>query len=234
MKRLLLIASIAALAGVGSASSQSLASLSQQGLDPASGKAPSQLVIFFHGYGQKGEAMKPLASALSARLPNAAFVFNNAPLTQGNGFSWYDFAGDKAAATRQQAQESSAALVSSLSKAYNIAPQNIVTVGFSQGGGVAVMAGTCSGPDVKAVVSLAGVVPVACDKEANSQSSSIFIAWNEGDPTVKRERIDAGIATMKKAGYEPALEVFQGTTHWPAETGLKAAENFIVSQLGGK
>jgi predicted esterase len=234
MKRLLLTAATVITLGAGAASGQTLASLNQQGLDPASGKAPAQLVVFFHGYGQKGEAMKPLAAALAARLPNAAFVFNNAPLTQGNGFSWYDFAGEKAAATRQSAQETSAALVASLSKTYNVSAQNIVTVGFSQGGGVAVMAGTCGGPDVKAIVSLAGVVPVACNKEGAAPASNVFIAWNEGDPTVRRERIDAGIATMKTAGYEPALEIFQGTTHWPAEAGLKAAENFIVAQLGGK
>jgi response regulator NasT len=31
-----------------------IASLGHQGLDPASGKAPKQLVIFFHGYTQTG------------------------------------------------------------------------------------------------------------------------------------------------------------------------------------
>jgi phospholipase/carboxylesterase len=234
MKRLVLATLAAFGLGAGGASAQTLASLKHQGLDPASGQPPKQLVVFFHGYTQKGEAMRPLATALSKRLPDAAFVFDNGPLVQGSGFSWYDFQGPNAATTRQAAQDNAAKLVKSLSEAYKVAPQNIVTVGFSQGGGVAAMGATCSAPDVKAVVSLAGVIPQVCQKEASGAPTKILIVWNEGDPTVKRDRIDAGVATLKTAGYDADLKTYDGDAHWPAPDALKAAEDFIVAELGGR
>jgi len=234
MKRTALCLAAALFAGAGAASAQTIASLGHKGLDPAAGGAPKQLVVFFHGYTQSGDAMKPLAESLAKRLPNAAFVFNNAPISQGPGFSWYNFSGPEAASTLAAAKDGSAKLVDSLSASLKVAPENIVTVGFSQGGGVATMAGTCGAADVKAVVSLAGVIPQACKKDASGNGAEILIVWNEGDPTVKRDRIDAGIKVLGEAGYAAPLQTCAGEKHWPSPDGLKAAEDFIVARLGGK
>ena len=90
MKRLaakLALAAAAISLMAGAASAQTVASIHHAGLDPASGKAPKMAVIMFHGYTQKGEAMKPIAEALAKRLPDAVFIFDNAPNTQGSGFS---------------------------------------------------------------------------------------------------------------------------------------------------
>jgi predicted esterase len=213
---------------------QTLASLGHQGLDPASGKAPKQLVVFFHGYTQKGEAMRPLAEAMARRLPDAAFVFDNGPITQGAGFSWYNFRSEDTPQTMAAGKTLVTDKVKALSAAYRVPPQNIVTIGFSQGGGMAFDAGACQSPDVKAVVSLAGVLESTCQKEASGSPASVLIVWNEGDPTVKKDRIDAFQSALKTAGYDSKLETFQGTTHWPAADGLKRAEDFVVAQLGGR
>lgn len=210
-----------------------LASLGHQGLDPASGKAPKQLVVFFHGYTQKGEAMRTVAEALAARLPDAAFVYDDAPLPQGPGFSWYAFGGDTAAATKAQAKALAVKTVADLSAAYKVPPQNIVTVGFSQGGGVATDAAICSTPNLKAVVSLAGVLESTCDKGANA-APAVLIVHNDNDPTVKADRIEAYQAAMKTAGYDSTLITVAGATHWPAADGLQKAQDFIVAQLGSK
>jgi dienelactone hydrolase len=108
-------------------------------------------------------------------------------------------------------------------------------VGFSQGGGVAFDAGSCSTPDVKAVVSLAGILANGdCTKEAAGKPADVLIVYNDGDPTVKPERIAAFQEQLTKDGYASKLETFAGTTHWPAPEGLIRAQNFIVEQLGGK
>ena len=111
----------------------------------------------------------------------------------------------------------------------------IVVVGFSQGGGMALDAGTCSTPDVKAVVSLAGVLTVGdCSKEASGQAASVLIVYNDGDPVVRPDRIQAFQEQVAKDGYESKLETYAGTTHWPIPAGLRLAQDFIVAQLGGK
>jgi predicted esterase len=235
MKRFAMLTALAIGLGAGAASAQTVASLGMTGMDPASGKAPKQLVVFFHGYTQTGAAMKPLADALAKRLPDAAFVFNDGPLTQGQGKSWYVLRGEDPDNTKAKVKDIAVGTVKKAADGLKVPPQNIVVVGFSQGGGVAFDAGSCSTPDVKAVVSLAGILANGdCKKEASGTPASVLIVHNDNDPTVKQDRIDAFQTTLKANGYDSKLETVAGTTHWPAEEGLKKAEDFIVAQLGGK
>jgi poly(3-hydroxybutyrate) depolymerase len=132
MKKLALLAAVAVL-GAGAASAQTVASTGHAGLDPASGKAPTQAVIMFHGFGQKGENMKPIAEDLAKRLPNAVFIFDNAPATQGQGFSWYNLRAEDPEG-RAKAKGIATGLVKTAQDTWKIKPENIVTVGFSQGG----------------------------------------------------------------------------------------------------
>jgi phospholipase/carboxylesterase len=236
MKRLaskLALAAAAMSLVAGAASAQTVASINHAGLDPASSKAPKQAVIMFHGYTQKGEAMKPVAEALAKRLPDAVFIFDNAPNVQGQGFSWYAMQGDNAA-SKAAARELATNLVKTVESTWKLKPDHIVAVGFSQGGGIALDAGICSKPNLKAVVSLAGVLESTCDKAAGDKATNILIVRNDGDPLVKEERIAAFEEAVKKAGYTSKRDTVTGTTHWPAEDGLKKAEDFIVAQLGGK
>jgi phospholipase/carboxylesterase len=235
MKRFALLAAAAALLGAGAASAQTVASLGMQGQDPASGKAAKQLVVFFHGYTQTGAAMKPVVDALAKRLPDAAFVFNDGPLTAGNGKSWYVLRGEDTDNTKGKVKDLAVKTVADAQKGLKVSAANTVVVGFSQGGGVAFDAGSCSTPDVKAIVSLAGILANGdCAAEKAGKPASVLIVHNDGDPTVKQDRIDAFQAQLKTMGYDSKLETVTGTTHWPAEDGLKKAEDFIVAQLGGK
>jgi predicted esterase len=234
MKSIALLAAFTVSLGASAASAPTVASLGFQGMDPASGKAPKQLVIFFHGYTQKGDAMKPVADALAKRLPDAAFIFNDGPLDAGQGKSWYVMRGEDTQNTKAAAKDLAVKTVKTASDGLKVKPQNIVVVGFSQGGGMAFDAGACSTPDVKAIVSLAGVLETTCEKEPKGTPAKVLIVRNDNDPLVKMDRIQAFQDALKSAGYESTLETVSGTTHWPAEDGIKKAEDFIVAELGGK
>ena len=237
MKRVLTAAAIAAsiMAAAGAAQAQTVASTGAKGLDPASGKAPKQLVVFFHGYTQTGDAMKPVAEYLAKRLPDAVFVFNDGPMTVGQGKSWYVLRGPDPDNTKAASKTLAVDTVKKAQTAFKIKPENTVVVGFSQGGGVAFDAGSCSSPDVKAIVSLAGILDNGdCAKEANGKAATVLIVRNDNDPTVKIEMIQAFQDKLKTLGYDSKLEQVSGTTHWPAPDGIKKAEDFIVAQLGGK
>ena len=235
MKRFLALTALVVGVGAGGAHAQKVADIGMAGLDPASGKAPKQVVIFFHGYTQKGAAMKPLADTLAKRLPDAAFIFNDGPLEANAGRSWYVLRGEDPENTRGASKKLAVDTVTKVSVGLKVPHDQIVVVGFSQGGGVAFDAGSCSAPDVKAVVSLAGILAVGdCAKEAAGKAASVLIVHNDGDPTVKSDRIQAFQDQLKKDGYESKLETVSGMTHWPAEDGLKKAQDFIVAQLGGR
>jgi predicted esterase len=213
MKRFAMLTALAIGLGAGAASAQTVASLGMTGLDPASGKAPKQLVVFFHGYTQTGAAMKPLADALAKRLPDAAFVFNDGPLTQGQGKSWYVLRGEHPYYTKAKVKDIAVGTVKKASEGLKVAPQNVVVVGCSQGGGVAFDAGSCSTPDVKAVVSLAGILANGdCAAEKTGKPASVLIVHNVNDPTVKQDRIDAFQAQLKTNGYDSKLETVAGAT----------------------
>lgn len=234
MKSLALFAALTMSVGANAASVPTVASLGFQGMDPASGKAPRQLVIFFHGYTQRGEAMKPVAEALAKRLPDAAFIYNDGPLDAQQGKSWYVMRGEDTQNTKGAAKDLAVNTVKKASEGLKVKPQNIVVVGFSQGGGMAFDAGACSTPDVKAIVSLAGVLETTCPKESSGTPARVLIVRNDNDPLVKIDRIQAFQDALKAAGYDSKLETVSGSAHWPAEDGIKKAEDFIVTELGGK
>lgn len=234
MKTIAILSALTIGVAASAAPPTTVASLGFQGMDAASGKAPKQLVVFFHGYTQKGEAMRPVAEALAKRLPDAAFVFNDGPLDAGQGKSWYVLRGEDTNNTKGAAKELAVKTVKTASEGLKVKPEHIVVVGFSQGGGVAFDAGACSTPDVKAIVSLAGIIESTCDKEAKGTPAKVLIVRNDNDPTVKMERIQQFQDALKTAGYDSTLEQVSGAAHWPAEDGIKKAEDFIVAQLGGK
>lgn len=235
MKKFLALTALAIGLGAGAAHAQKVADLGMAGMDPASGKAPKQVVIFFHGYTQRGVAMKPLADTLAKRLPDAAFIFNDGPLDANGGKSWYVLRGEDPDNTKGAVKKLAVDTVTKVSEGLKVPHDKIVVVGFSQGGGVAFDAGSCSTPDVKAVVSLAGILANGdCTKEASGKAASVLIVHNDNDPTVKAERIQAFQEQLKADGYDSTLETVAGATHWPAPEGLIKAQDFIVAQLGGK
>ncbi|MFT3724023.1 MAG: dienelactone hydrolase family protein [Hyphomonadaceae bacterium] len=217
MKKFVALMALAVGLGAGAAHAQKVADLGMAGMDPASGKAPKQVVIFFHGYTQRGVAMKPLADTLAKRLPDAAFIFNDGPLDANGGKSWYVLRGEDPDNTKGAVKKLAIDTVTKASEGLKVPRDHIVVVGFSQGGGVAFDAGSCSTPDVKAVVSLAGILANGdCTKEASGKTASVLIVHNDNDPTVKADRIAAFQEQLKKDGYDSTLETVAGTTHWPA------------------
>lgn len=235
MRKFLALAVLAAGIGAGAAHAQKVADLGMAGMDPASGKAAKQVVIFFHGYTQRGVAMKSLADTLAKRLPDAAFIFNDGPLEANGGRSWYILRAPDPENTRGASKTLAVDTVKKVSEGLKVPREQIVVVGFSQGGGVAFDAGSCSTPDVKAVVSLAGILAVGdCAAEAGGRKAEVLIVHNDGDPTVKADRIADFQAQLTKDGYESKLETVVGASHWPAPEGLIKAQDFIVAQLGGK
>jgi phospholipase/carboxylesterase len=179
--------------------------------------------------------MKPLADQLAKRLPDAAFVFNDGPLPANSGNSWYVLRGEDTDNTRAKSKQLAIDTVSKVSDGLKVPHDRIVVVGFSQGGGVAFDAGSCVAPDVKAVVSLAGIVANGdCAKDASGTVANVLIVHNDADPVVGADRIQTFQDTLKAGGYASTLERDAGTTHWPSMAGLVKAVDFIVAQLGGK
>jgi predicted esterase len=220
MLKLLAVAALVVGIGAGAAGAQTVADIGMAGEDPRSGKAPKQAVIFFHGYTQRGSAMKALADTLAKRLPDAAFIFNDGPLEASGGRSWYVLRGEDTENTRAKAKQVATDTVRKVSEGLGVPYDQIVVVGFSQGGGVAFDGGSCVSPDVNG----------DCKAEDGAKAN-VLIVYNDSDPTVSRERIQQFQDTLKAGGYASQLETFPGAAHWPVAAGLIRAQDFIVEQL---
>ena len=86
MKRFLALTALAIGLGAGAASAQKVADLGFSGMDPASGKAPKQVVIFFHGYTQTGAAMRIKSSKVlqSTKYSDSTKALAGTVLSQAN------------------------------------------------------------------------------------------------------------------------------------------------------
>ncbi|MCG8440909.1 MAG: alpha/beta fold hydrolase [Caulobacterales bacterium] len=206
-----------------------------QGRDAASG-SPGSLVVLLHGYGSSGRDFAPMAERLSAQLPDAAFLYPNAPepwphAARRPGYSWFDFEGARAGETRAQAREYVTRLIAHVSSALAMEDAPVVLVGFSQGGGVAVSAGSCAPDRVVLAVAMAGVVDAACDPPEEGARPRILMVHNDGDERVPVTMGEQARDALVALGYAPKFTVYPGDTHWPSPEALADVEAAIVSAL---
>jgi phospholipase/carboxylesterase len=131
------------------------------------GPRPTGSVIWLHGLGADGHDFEPIVPALARADQRALrFVFPHAPIrpvTLNGGFpmrAWYDIlALDRRAPQDEVGIRASQAAVEELIRRETergIAPARIVLAGFSQGGAIAVFAGT------RHAARLAGIIGLSC------------------------------------------------------------------------
>lgn len=121
-------------------------------LPPASGRKPDSIVVLIHGYGANGEDLLALGSAWASLLPNTLFVAPDGPdesEVNPNGNQWFGL-GDWDPAQKlteiqiarmvkdiQTLTPSFNRYLDELLKTYELPPEKLALVGFSQGAMVA-------------------------------------------------------------------------------------------------
>lgn len=121
-------------------------------LSPASGLKPDSIVVLIHGYGANGKDLLPLGNAWASQLPNTLFVAPDGPDTSelnpfGNqwfGLGDWDpsekFTSAQISRMMQEIQVLTPSFnqyLDELLKTYNLQPEKLALVGFSQGAMVA-------------------------------------------------------------------------------------------------
>ena len=131
-------------------------------LAPLNGKA-RQLVVLVHGYGADGADLLSLGQHWQQALPDAAFASPNAPtqVPGAPGYQWFPLrtldANDVIPGAASAAPGLEAFLEAEL-KAQNVAPENLVLVGFSQGAMMALHVGLRRKIAPAAVIGLSGTL----------------------------------------------------------------------------
>jgi phospholipase/carboxylesterase len=180
------------------------------------GPGPRSTVIWLHGLGADGhdfaavvpELVGPGERALRFVLPHAPIR----PVTINGGMrmrAWYDIVGfDRHAAQDDAGVRASAAAVDALIRreiTRGVATERIVLAGFSQGGAMALFAGT------RATEKLAGIIGLSCymllaptlaaERSAVNQTTPIFVGHGVGDPVIDVRLGDETRRMLQAEGY---------------------------------
>ena len=177
---------------------------------------PTGSVIWLHGLGADGHDFEPIVPGLALPGERALrFVFPHAPVrpvTLNGGFrmrAWYDIlALDRRAPQDAAGIRASQAAVEALIRRENergIATACIVLAGFSQGGAIAVFAGT------RHAARLAGIIGLSCypllaeslpaERAAANLATPIFLGHGLEDQVVAPALGEYGRTLLTTAGY---------------------------------
>jgi phospholipase/carboxylesterase len=191
-------------------------SVSRDAVEVETGANPTGAVIWLHGLGADGHDFEPIVPELVRPGERALrFVFPHAPIrpvTLNGGFAmraWYDIVSLERRGPEDEAGiRASQATVEALIRredARGIATSRIVLAGFSQGGSVAVFAGT------RYAEKLAGIMGLSCylllagqlaaERSSANQATPIFLAHGLEDPIVAPLLGEQARTALVAAGY---------------------------------
>ena len=164
-------------------------------------------IIFLHGVGSSGAAMRPLAETLGV-TGTAHFPDGSEPFDMGPGRQWFSVRGiseENRPARIAEAMPGFRRVIESFGD-----PQDSVLIGFSQGAIMALHA-VADGLPVKAVFALsgrlAGPVPVRTDWPR------IALLHGSADTVIPARMAEATEAWLRSAGAAPDLRLFDGLAH---------------------
>ncbi len=196
--------------------SQGAAAVSREAVEIETGASPTAAVIWLHGLGADGHDFEPIVPELvrPGERP-LRFVFPHAPIrpvTLNGGFAmraWYDIVSlERRGPEDESGIRASQASIEALIRRENergIPAERIVLAGFSQGGALALFAGT------RYPHKLAGILGLSCyllladrfktERHAANQATSIFLAHGLEDPIVAPVLGEHARAWLEAAGY---------------------------------
>jgi phospholipase/carboxylesterase len=190
--------------------------VTSEAVEVETGRNPNAAVIWLHGLGADGHDFEPVVPQLVQPHERALrFVFPHAPVrpvTLNNGYAmraWYDIAAlNRAAAEDERGIRASQNTIDALIRRENargIASERIVLAGFSQGGAMALFAGTRQAQRLAGIMGLSCYLVLAArlaaERNAVNDATPIFLAHGLQDPVVAPELGAEARRQLQAAGY---------------------------------
>jgi phospholipase/carboxylesterase len=202
-------------------------------LDPAAGGAPRQLVVFLHGYGADGNDLIGLGREWVAALPHAAFVSPNAPEPCGMapmGRQWFDLSLGDMALVAEGVKRAAPALQAFLDAElvrYELPPEALALVGFSQGTMMALAAGLARQPPPAAIVGYSGALATVEALPAPGAGPDILLVHGDMDEVIPVDAMLMARQALAQAGLPVEWHVAEGIGHGIDGEGLRLGGAFL-------
>ena len=200
-------------------------------------KVPSSLVILLHGLGSNGKDLISLAPMWSAELDETVFVSPDAPfrcdmVPEGyeGSYQWFSLQDRDPHAILNGVMSAQPILDSFITEQiekYDVPPEKVVLVGFSQGTMMSLYAAPRYPEQLGGVLGYSGAL--VGDIEGNKMP--ICLIHGEADDVVPVEAYNAARGKLIGAGYKVSGHTTPGLTHSIDPAGLQAGAEFLKEIL---
>jgi phospholipase/carboxylesterase len=213
-------------------------------LPPASGGKPDSLVVLIHGYGSNGDDLLTLGKAWAAALPHTLFVAPNGPRPceiNSLGNQWFSLKGwtppqretkDQSSQMLKEIQALTPSFnqyLDELLKTYDLPPEKLALVGFSQGAmfalHIALHRPLCAGVVAYSGSFLndpAGLI-VACPP--------VLLVHGTEDSLLPPSFSQKAEECLKNLSVPVTLSLFSDLDHSIDERGLRMGSTFLKEHL---
>lgn len=211
-------------------------------LRPRHGGDPDSLVVLLHGFGADGRDLIDIGNAWADLLPGAAFISPHAPdPCEGApvGRQWFPLTFRDPHELIRGAEGAAPLLreflAAELAK-YDLPPQRLALVGFSQGAMMALKIGTTAAVAPAAVVAYSGMwVDAAGGKATDIQLPArppVLLVHGSDDEVIPAQALFASAQGLAAAGVPVEWHLSHGVGHGIDEDGLAHGGAFLAEFLG--
>lgn len=207
-------------------------------LRPASGRAPSGLVVLLHGYGADGADLIGLAEVWAPRLPHVAFVAPNAPepcAMAPMGRQWFPLTlRDPSEYWRgvTAAAPSLDAFIDAELARTGLTETELVLVGFSQGTMMALHVGFRRPRPLAGLIGYSGCLagPERLEQDLR-QRFPVLLVHGAFDDVLPVELTEHAARTLAQLDVPVRSHVEPGLGHGISQAGLRLGADFLSEVL---
>jgi phospholipase/carboxylesterase len=207
-------------------------------LPPLSGKKPESIVVLFHGYGDIGENFLFLGALLGQFLPDTLFVAPDGPIACKNipsGKQWLRTQKNNQTQLLKEIKTLTSSLnryLDDLLKVYNLPPEKMAFLGFSQGARVALHVGLRR-PLCPGIVAMSGSY-LDEPSAVNLSHPPILITHGVEDQKAPVALAQESHTRLEALKMPVTLILLPGVAHDIDPQGLTLAGEFLQECLSGK
>jgi len=207
-------------------------------ISPLLGNQPKQAIILCHGYGGDGKDISMLALNWKRFLPDAVFLCPNAPEVckiNPRGYQWFDLESDKEdiiLAKSIIAEKKLSLFIDQVLKNYNLKPNNLALVGFSQGCMIAIQVGLKKIEKINCVIGYSGKIINKEDLSNNINSKpKIFLMHGDRDTIVSPVHILEAKDYLNNHGLKIKIKIFKNCEHNIPVEGTSLGLEFLKKNI---
>ena len=205
---------------------------------PLSKNKPQQVIVLCHGYGGDGKDISTLAINWQRFLPEAIFLCPNAPeicAVNPQGYQWFDLSSDKEELILEKsliAEEKLNTFIDQILNDFQLEPNNLALVGFSQGCMVSIQIALKKKEQINCLVGYSGKIVNQKHLSDNINSKpKIFLMHGANDTLVPPTHLLEAKEYLVKHGVKIYTKLFKDCEHKIPVEGVSLGLGFLKKNL---